>query len=346
MNYRKLGTTDIKVSTICLGTMTWGEQNTQEEGFEQMDYALNQGVNFWDTAELYAVPPKKETFGHTEIIIGNWFKKTKKRKEVILATKVAGPSREYLRDGGYNYGIEKMTEAINDSLKRLQTDYIDLYQLHWPERNTNMFGKLGYEHKDKDDWNKFEDVLGNLRKFVKDGKIREVGLSNETPWGVSKYLELAKEKNLPRMMSVQNPYSLLNRTYEIGLAEVSIREQIGLLAYSPLASGYLSGKYRNKKYPKGSRMERDWEFWKYRYNTPNLKNAVEEYYKISEKHNLNMSQMSLKFCELQHFMTSVIIGATTMEQLKTDIESVNVKLSDEVIKEINEIQKIYPNPCP
>ena len=346
MNYRKLGNTDLNVSTICLGTMTWGEQNTQEEGFEQMDYALDQGVNFWDTAELYAVPPKAETFGHTEIIIGNWFKKTKKRKEVILATKVAGPSREYLRNGGYNYGLEKMTEALNDSLKRLQTDYIDLYQLHWPERNTNMFGKLGYEHKDKDDWNKFEDVLGNLQKFVKDGKIREVGLSNETPWGVSKYLELAKEKNLPRMMSVQNPYSLLNRTYEIGLAEVSIREQIGLLAYSPLASGYLSGKYRNKKYPKGSRMERDWEFWKYRYNTPNLKNAVEEYYKISEKHNLNMSQMSLKFCELQHFMTSVIIGATTMEQLKTDIESVNVNLSDEVIKEINEVQKIYPNPCP
>ncbi len=346
MNYRKLGTTDLKVSTICLGTMTWGEQNTQEEGFEQMDYALDQGVNFWDTAELYAVPPKSETFGHTEIIIGNWFKKTKKRKEVILATKVAGPSREYLRDGGYNYGIEKMTEAINDSLKRLQTDYIDLYQLHWPERNTNMFGKLGYEHKDEGDWNKFEDVLGNLQKFVKEGKIIEVGLSNETPWGVSKYLELTKEKNLPRMMSIQNPYSLLNRTYEIGLAEVSIREQIGLLAYSPLASGYLSGKYINETYPKGSRMERDWEFWKYRYNTPNLKNAVEEYYKISKKHNLNMSQMSLKFCELQPFMTSVIIGATTMEQLKTDIESVNVNLSDEVIKEINEVQKIYPNPCP
>ena len=346
MNYRKLGTTDLKVSTICLGTMTWGEQNTQEEGFEQMDYALDQGVNFWDTAELYAVPPRAETFGHTEIIIGNWFKKTKKRKEVILATKVAGPSREYLRDGGYNYGIEKMTEAINDSLKRLQTDYIDLYQLHWPERNTNMFGKLGYEHKDKGDWNKFEDVLGNLQKFVEDGKIREVGLSNETPWGVSKYLELAKQKNLPRMMSIQNPYSLLNRTYEIGLAEVSIRDQIGLLAYSPLASGYLSGKYRNETYPKGSRMERDWDFWKYRYNTPNLKNSVEEYYKISKKYNLDMSQMSLKFCEIQPFMTSVIIGATTMEQLKTDIESVNVKLTDEIIKEINEIQKIYTNPCP
>ena len=346
MNYRKLGTTDLKVSTICLGTMTWGEQNTQEQGFEQMDYALDQGVNFWDTAELYAVPPKAETFGHTEIIIGNWFKKTKKRNEVILATKVAGPSREYLRDGGYNYGIEKLTEAINDSLKRLQTDYIDLYQLHWPERNTNMFGKLGYEHKDKDDWNKFEDVLGNLQKFVKQGKIREVGLSNETPWGVSKYLEISKEKNLPRMMSIQNPYSLLNRTYEIGLAEVSIRDQIGLLAYSPLASGYLSGKYRNEAYPKGSRMERDWEFWKYRYNTPNLKNAVEEYYKISKKHNLDMSQMSLKFCELQHFTTSVIIGATTMEQLKTNIESVNVSLSDEIIKEINKVQTIYPNPCP
>jgi aryl-alcohol dehydrogenase-like predicted oxidoreductase len=346
MNYRKLGTTDLKVSTICLGTMTWGEQNTQEEGFEQMDYALDQGVNFWDTAELYAVPPKAETFGHTETIMGNWFKKTKKRKEVILATKVAGPSREYLRDGGYNYGIEKMTEAINDSLKRLQTDYIDLYQLHWPERNTNMFGKLGYEHKDKGDWNKFEDVLGNLQKFVEDGKIREVGLSNETPWGVSKYLELAKQKNLPRMMSIQNPYSLLNRTYEIGLAEVSIRDQIGLLAYSPLASGYLSGKYRNETYPKGSRMERDWEFWKYRYNTPNLNIAVDEYYKISKKYDLDMSQMSLKFCELQHFTTSVIIGATTMEQLKTNIESVNVNLSDEIIKEINEIQKIYPNPCP
>jgi len=346
MNYRKLGNTDIKVSTICLGTMTWGEQNTQEEGFEQMDYALDQGVNFWDTAELYSVPPKKETFGHTEIIIGNWFKNSNKREKIILATKVAGPMREYLRGGGNNYGIEKMTEAINGSLKRLQTDYIDLYQLHWPERNTNMFGRLGYEHKDNGNWNKFEDVLGNLKKFIDDGKIRQVGLSNETAWGAKKYIEISKDQNLPRMLSVQNPYSLLNRTYEVGLAEVSIREQIGLLAYSPLASGYLSGKYRNETYPKGSRMERDWDFWKYRYSTPNLKNAVEEYYKISEKYNLDMSQMSLKFCEIQSFMTSVIIGATTMEQLKTDIESVNVKLTDEIIKEINEVQKIYPNPCP
>jgi len=346
MNYRKLGNTNLEVSTICLGTMTWGEQNTQKEGFEQMDYALDQGVNFWDTAELYSVPPKKETFGHTEIIIGNWFKKSNKREKVILGTKVAGPMREYLRGGGNNYGIEKMTEAINGSLKRLQTDYIDLYQLHWPERNTNSFGKLGYEHKDDGDWNKFEDVLGNLKKFIDDGKIREIGLSNETAWGAKKYLEISKDQNLPRMMSIQNPYSLLNRTYEVGLAEVSIREKIGLLAYSPLASGYLSGKYRNETYPKGSRMERDWDFWKYRYNTPNLKNAVEEYYKISKKYNLDMSQMSLKFCEIQPFMTTVIIGATTMEQLKTDIESVNVKLTDEIIKEINSVQKTYPNPCP
>ena len=222
MNYKKLGNTNLDVSTICLGTMTWGEQNTENEGFEQMDYALDKGVNFWDTAELYAVPPREETYGHTEIIIGNWFKKTKKRDKVILASKVAGPMRAYLRGGGNNYSLDKMTEAVNDSLKRLQTDYIDLYQLHWPERNTNMFGRLGYEHKENESWNKFEDVLGNLKRFVDDGKIREVGLSNETPWGVSKYLELSKEKNLPRMMSIQNPYSLLNRTYEVGLAEISI----------------------------------------------------------------------------------------------------------------------------
>ena len=345
MNYKKLGNTNLEVSTICLGTMTWGEQNTQEEGFEQMDYALDQGVNFWDTAELYAVPPREETYGHTEIIIGNWFKKSNKREKVILATKIAGPMREYLRGGGNNYGIEKMTQAVNDSLKRLQTDYIDLYQLHWPERNTNMFGRLGYEHKDSDDWNKFEDVLGNLKKFIDAGKIREVGLSNETAWGAKKYLEIAKDHKLPRMMSIQNPYNLLNRTYEVGLAEVSIREQIGLLAYSPLASGYLSGKYRNNQMPKNARIALDPDFWS-RYNKPNTNVAVDAYYEIAKKYNLDLAQMSLKFCEIQTFMTSVIIGATTMEQLKTDLESVNVNLSDEVIKEINEVQKLYPNPCP
>ena len=345
MNYKKLGNTDINLSTICLGTMTWGEQNSQEEGFQQMDYALDQGVNFWDTAELYSIPPKAETFGHTEIIIGNWFKKTKKRKQVILATKVCGPMRSYVRGGGNQYGVKNITEALEGSLKRLQTDYIDLYQLHWPERNTNMFGRLGYEHNDVGDWNKFEDILGNLKKFVDDGKIRHVGLSNETPWGTKKFLEVAKEKRLPRMMSVQNPYNLLNRTYEVGLAEISIRDQIGLLAYSPLAIGYLTGKYRNNQIPKKSRLDVDRDFWT-RYNKPNAEKAVEAYYQIAKKNNIDMAQMSLKFCEIQPFVTSVIIGATTMEQLKTDIESVNVKLTDEIIKEINKVQKIYPNPCP
>jgi len=345
MNYRNLGNTDIEVSTICLGTMTWGEQNTQEEGFEQMDFALDQGINFFDTAELYAVPPREETYGNTESIIGNWFKKTKKREKVILATKVAGPARNYLRKGKNSFVGRNLDDAINDSLKRLKTDYIDLYQLHWPERNVNNFGKMNYIHKENE-WNSFEEVLENLKKYIDQGKIRYIGLSNETPWGVMNYLELHKDKNLPRMMAIQNPYSLLNRTYEIGLSEVSIREKIGCLAYSPLASGYLSGKYRNGSLPKGSRIERDGDFWKYRYNTPNMEKAVEQYYKISKKYNIDISQMSLKFCEVQNFMTSVIIGATTMEQLKTDIESVNVNLSDDIIKEINEAHKLYPNPCP
>ena len=344
MNYKKLGNTDLNVSTICLGTMTWGEQNTQNEAFEQMDYSLDNGVNFWDTAELYAVPPKAETYGYTETIIGNWFEKTKKRKDVILASKVGGPSRKYMRNGENSFTGKNLENALHGSLKRLKTDYIDLYQLHWPERNVNNFGRLGYEHKEND-WNKFEDVLENLKKFIEEGKIRYVGLSNETPWGVMNYLQLAKDKDLPRMMSIQNPYSLLNRSYEVGLAEVSIRENIGCLSYSPLASGYLTGKYRNKQFPKGSRMERDFDFWT-RYRKPNTSEAVEEYYKISQKFDLDMSQMSIKFCEVQDFMTSVIIGATTMEQLKTNVESVKVNLDSEVIKEINNVQKKYPNPCP
>ena len=346
MNYKKLGNTDLDVSTICLGTMTWGEQNTQDEGFDQMDYALDQGVNFWDTAEIYSIPPKKETFGDTEVIIGNWFEKTKKREKIILASKVCGPMREYVRGGGNQFGKKNITEALEESLKRLKTDYIDLYQLHWPERKTNFFGQLGYEHdKDDDQWTKFEDILGNLKRFIDEGKIRYVGLSNETAWGLSKFLELSKTQNLPRMSSVQNAYNLLNRTYEIGLAEISVREQSGLLAYSPLAIGYLSGKYRNNQMPKNSRLERDGNFWT-RYQKPNLNKAVNAYFEISKKYNLDMSQMSLKFIEIQPFVTSVIIGATTMEQLKTNIESVNVNLTNEIIKEINEVQKIYPNPCP
>ena len=346
MNYKKLGSTDVDVSTICLGTMTWGEQNSKADGFEQMDYAIDNGVNFWDTAEIYAIPMREETYGETENIIGEWFKKTKKRDKVILATKVSGPtSKEYIRGGGCSYDKKSMSEALEKSLKRMQTDYIDLYQLHWPESNTNFFGQQGYEHDSNEkNWIAFEEILENLKNFVDTGKIRYVGLSNETAWGLAKCLELSKLKNLPKMMAVQNPYNLLNRTYEVGLAEISVREQSGLLAYSPLAFGYLTGKYRNNNMPKGSRIDLFKDFT--RYNNENSIKAIEEYYKISQKFNLDFAQMSIKFCEIQPFVTSVIIGATTMQQLKTNVESVNVKLNNEIINEINEVQKIYPNPCP
>ena len=344
MNYRKLGNTDLKVSTICLGTMTWGEQNTQDQGFEQMDYALDQGVNFWDTAELYSVPPKEKTFGHTEIIIGNWFKKTNKRDKVILATKVAGPSRPYLRGGGNQFDKKNLTEALNGSLKRLQTDYIDLYQLHWPERNTNMFGRLGYEHKENNEWNKFEDVLENLKKFIDEGKIRNIGLSNETPWGTSKFLEISKEKNLPRMMSVQNPYSLVNRTYEVGMSEISIREKCGLLVYYPLAAGALTGKYRNGRMPKNARLTlfKGWE----RMLNPLAMKAYDEYYKLAKESNITMVQLAQAFVNSRPFVTSNIIGATTMDQLKENIESIKIELSKETIEKINFIHNNNPNPAP
>ena len=346
MNYKKLGNTDLNVSTICLGTMTWGEQNSEKEGFEQMDFALNQGVNFWDTAEIYSIPMREETYGETERIIGNWFEKTKKRNEIVLATKVCGnTSNKYIRGGGNSFGKKKIIDALYESLKRLKTDYIDLYQLHWPERNTNFFGDYGYEHDENDkNWTPFEEILESLKKFIEQGKIRYVGLSNETAWGLSKFLELSKMKGLPKMMSVQNPYNLLNRTYEVGLAEISVREQSGLLAYSPLAFGYLTGKYRNNKLPAKSRMQLFKNF--NRYKNENGQKAIDEYYKISKKYNLNFTQMSLKFCEIQHFTTSVIIGATTMEQLKTNIESVNVNLNSDIINDINKIQQKYPNPCP
>ena len=345
MNYRKLGSTDLKVSTICLGTMTWGEQNTQNEGFEQMDYALEKGINFFDTAELYPIPPKKETYGKTEEIIGNWFEKRKKRNQVVLATKISGPGLNWIRGGHNQFDKKNLNDALNQSLKRLKTEYIDLYQLHWPERKTNYFGRLGYEHKDDEQWNDFEEILFSLNEIVNSGKVKYIGLSNETAWGLSKFLEISKMKNLPKMMSVQNPYNLLNRTYEVGIAEISIREKSGLLAYSPLAFGFLSGKYRNKKLPKGSRMELFGEYFP-RYKTDKAKKAIEEYFNIANNYNLNFAQMCLKFCELQKFVTSVIIGATTMEQLKCDIESVNLNLSNDIIKKINEIHNIYPNPCP
>ena len=345
MNFKKLGNTDIKVSTICLGTMTWGEQNSSEEAFKQMDYALDQSVNFWYTAEIYSVPPRKETFGSTEKIIGEWFNKSKKRDKVILASKIAGPMREYVRGGGNQYDQKKMKEALEESLKRLKTDYIDLYQLHWPERNTNFFGKLGYNHKEEGNWNKFEDILSTLEKFVDQGKIRHIGISNETAWGLAKFLEISKTKNLPKVASVQNPYNLLNRTYEVGLAEISIREKSGLLAYSPLASGYLSGKYRNSAMPKNSRMDLFYDFWG-RYRTLHSEKAIEEYWNLAKEFNLNLAQIAIKFCEIQPFVTSVIIGATKMEQLKTNIDSVNINLDEKIIKKIGEIHKKHPNPCP
>ena len=346
MNYRKLGNTDLDVSIICLGTMTWGEQNTPEDGFEQMDYALDNGINFFDVAEMYPSPCRKETFGETEKVVGNWLKERKKRDKIILATKISGPGMSYIRGGGPQYTEKKISEAIENSLKRLKTDYIDLYQLHWPERKTNFFGKLGYIHKeDSNEWNDFEKILISLEKFVKQGKIRFVGLSNETSWGLSKFLEISKLNGLPKMISVQNPYNLLCRTYEIGLAEISIREKSGLLGYSPLAGGFLTGKYRNDNMPENSRQKLFANYYT-RFSKPHTSLVIDKYFDISKKFDLNFAQMSIKFCEIQSFMTSVIIGATTMEQLKINIESVNVNLSDEIIKDINNIHKLYPNPCP
>ena len=346
MKFKKLGHTDIDVSLICLGTMNMGEQNTQEEGFEQMDYSFDQGVNFFDTAEVYAVPPRQETQGKTEEIIGNWFVKSKKRKKIILATKMVGPGVEWIRNGGGNYTKENIAAAVEGSLKRLQTDYIDLYQLHWPERNTNYFGKRNYENNPKEGkWNDLESVLKALKKFVDQGKIKYIGVSNETPWGLSKFLEVAGQLNLPRIVSVQNPYNLLNRAYDIGMSEISCREKVGLLAYSPLAIGYLSGKYRDNQIPKKSRIGLFGDFWT-RYKEDNAKKAVDDYYKLAKENGLTLTQMSLAFVNSRPFMTSNIIGATTMEQLKENIGTIDIDLSDEIIEKINLIHSNNPNPTP
>ena len=346
MNFRKLGNADLKVSTICLGTMTWGEQNNQKEAFEQMNYAFDNGINFFDTAEIYPSPCFEKTYGSTEKIIGNWFKEKKNRNQIILASKIAGPGLSWVRDGGLNFSEQNINKALEDSLKRLQTDYIDLYQLHWPERKTNFFCKLNYESREEDDdWNDFEKILTTLEKCIKQGKIRYIGLSNETSWGLSKFLEISKLKKLPKTMSIQNPYNLLCRIYEIGLAEISIREKSGLLAYSPLAGGFLTGKYRNNNLPENSKQKLFGSYYT-RYQKPNASIVIDKYFNIAKNFSLNFAQMSIKFCEIQKFLTSVIIGATSMEQLKIDIESVNVNLTEEINKEINDVQLIYPNPCP
>ena len=345
MKFKKLGTTDIDVSLICLGTMTWGKQNSEKDAFEQMDYSVSKGVNFFDTAEIYAVPPSSETYGKTEIMIGNWFKKRKNRNKIVLASKVAGPGCEWIRGGGNNFDEKKIGEAIEGSLKRLKTDYIDLYQLHWPERSTNYFGKREYSvDNNEGNWNSFESILEALNKFIKSGKIRYIGISNETPYGLSKYIELSKSKNLPRMMSVQNPYNLVNRTYEIGMSEISIREKCGLLVYYPLAAGALSGKYRDGKMPKNSRQAlfKGWE----RFLNPLALKAYDEYFKLAQDNNLTMVQLAQAFVNSRPFVTSNIIGATTMEQLKENLESIHIKLSNEIIEKINLIHNKNPNPSP
>ena len=345
MKFKKLGTTDIDVSLICLGTMTWGTQNTEKDAFEQMDYAVSQGINFFDTAEIYSVPPTSDSYGKTEIMIGNWFEKRKNRDKIILASKVAGPGCNWIRGGGNNFDEKKIGEAIDGSLKRLKTDYIDLYQLHWPERSTNFFGRRDYLFNNKEgNWNSFESILEALEKFIKSGKIRYIGMSNETPYGLSRYLEISKNKGAPRMMSVQNPYNLVNRTYEIGMSEISIREKCGLLVYYPLAAGGLSGKYRNGKMPKDSRMAlfKGWE----RHLNPLAMQAYDKYFKLAQDFNLTMVQLAQSFVNSRPFVTSNIIGATTMEQLKENVESINIEFTDEMMDKVNEIHNNHPNPSP
>ena len=345
MKFRKLGTTNIDVSLICLGTMTWGTQNTEKDAFEQMDYAVSEGINFFDTAEIYSVPPTSESFGKTEVMIGNWLEKRKNRDKIILASKVAGPGCNWIRGGGNNFDEKKIGEAIDGSLKRLKTDYIDLYQLHWPERSTNYFGSRDFLYNNKEgNWNSFENILEALEKFIKSGKIRYIGMSNETPYGLSRYLEISKNKGAPRMMSVQNPYNLVNRTYEIGMSEISIREKCGLLVYYPLAAGGLSGKYRNGKMPKDSRMAlfKGWE----RHLNPLAMKAYDEYFRLAQDFNLTMVQLAQSFVNSRPFVTSNIIGATTMDQLRENVESINIEFTDEMSDRVNEIHNNNPNPSP
>ena len=346
MKYTTLPNTDVKVSKICLGTMTWGRQNTEAEGHEQMDYALEQGVNFFDTAELYSVPATPETYGATEKIIGSWFKKTGNREKVVLASKIAGGGdyTAHIRTGGFNR--KNISEAIEGSLKRLQTDYIDLYQLHWPDRGVNCFGVRDYPYKTSaEEAEKHLEILETLNDFVKQGKIKHVGLSNETPWGTMKYLQTAEKHSLPRMVTIQNSYSLIHRGYEVGMSEVSMRENIGLLAYSPLAQGVLTGKYIDGKTPEGARGTLFPRFIA-RYKNEGSERAVLEYQKIANKHGLTLTELSLAYINQLPFVTSNIIGATKMSQLKENINSINIELSDAILEEIEAVHKVIPNPAP
>ncbi|TDL99996.1 MAG: aldo/keto reductase [Flavobacteriaceae bacterium] len=345
MIYSNLPGTQVKVSKICLGTMNFGEQNTIQQAHRQLDVALEMGVNFIDTAELYAIPIKAETQGSTERFIGEWLK-NQDRDKIVLASKAAGPMPilTHIRNVP-NFSKNHLIEAVEGSLKRLHTDYIDLYQLHWPERATNFFGTLGYTHKSDETGTPFKEVLETLQSLVEQGKIRHIGLSNETPWGLMQFLWHAQKYNLPKVVSIQNPYSLVNRTFEVGLSEMSIREEVGCLPYSPLAGGLLSGKYLSGKKPEGARYTLYPNYFS-RYSHPNTTLAVEAYGDLAQKHNLSLAQMSLAYVNSRDFVTSNIIGATTEQQLRENILSSQIVLSEEVLAGIEEIHLKYPNPAP
>ena len=349
MQFRPLADTGILLPEICLGTMTFGEQNTQEQAFQQLDYALDQGLYFWDTAEMYPVPPKPETQGATERIIGNWIAARGGRDKLFLASKIAGPSQggSHIRDGKTRFVADEISAAIDQSLSRLQTDYIDLYQLHWPQRPTNFFGKLGYGNAEAAEdraVTDLEETLTALQDEIKKGRIRYIGLSNETPWGTMKFLHLAEKLGLSKFVSVQNPYNLLNRTYEIGMSEIAHYEGVGLLAYSPLAFGYLTGKFRHGARPANARVTLFSRFS--RYSNPQSEWATEQYAQLAEQHGLSLTQLALAFIKQQFFVTSTIIGATNLDQLKENIHAFEIDLSEEILKGIEAIHRQQPNPAP
>lgn len=349
MKFNPLAQSGILVPEICLGTMTFGEQNNQAEAFAQLDYALERGVYFWDTAEMYPVPPKAETQGATETIIGNYFKQNGGRDKVFLASKIAGPAQggSHIRNGQTRFNKAEIQAALDGNLQRLQTDYIDLYQLHWPQRPTNFFGKLGYSNQDADnslDITPLEETLSALSDEVQAGRIRHIGLSNETPWGTLKFLHLAEKLGLEKVVSVQNPYNLLNRSYEVGMAEIAQYEGVGLLAYSPLAFGYLTGKFRHGARPANARVTLFSRFS--RYSNPQSEWATEQYAQLAEKHGLSLTQLALAFIKQQFFVSSTIIGATNLEQLKENIDAFEIDLSPEILQEIEAIHIQQPNPAP
>ncbi len=345
---RQLGRTGLKVSSCCLGTMTWGQQNTEAEGHAQMDYAIERGVNFFDTAELYSIPPKPDTQGNTERIIGTWLKKTGKRKDIVLATKMVGRSNMNWHRSFDTRSCRQTKAGIDDavegSLKRLQTDYIDLYQLHWPDRVVPLFGDAVDPAKYKAAHEPFEDILGHLNQHVKAGRIRHIGVSNETPFGIMRFLAESANKAWPRIASIQNAYNLVNRNFENGLDEIAIHEDVGLLAYSPLAQGYLSGKYRGGALPEGSRKQLFDRLG--RYESPQGQRAIESYLALAEKLGIDPAILAIKFCDTKLFTTSTIIGATSMEQLKTCIDAFDFEWTDKLEREVNELHREQPSPCP